>query len=110
MQEYGYSRQACRLKEVDVQKLEKRLEQAVELRQLELEEKQRERKTLKDKLGNSQITAPFEGRVVYIRNVETGDPIQGYTTVICLADESRLCLETEFLSESTITGADKVYA
>ncbi len=110
MQERGDSRQACRLKEVDIQKLETCLAQAIELRQLELEEKQRERSALEHSLGNNEITAPFEGRVVYIRDMEIGDAVQSYTTVMCLADESRLCLETEFLSESTIAIADKVYA
>ena len=110
MQESGESRQACRLKEVDVQKLEKGLEQAVELRQLELEEKQRERTALEHKLGNNELTAPFEGRVVYIRDLENGDPVQSYTTVMYLADESRLYLETEYLSESVIDIADRVYA
>ena len=110
MQESGDSRQACRLKEVDVQKLEKCLEQATELRQLDLEEKRRERSALEQRLGNNEMTAPFEGRVVYIRDMESGDAVQSYTTIMCLADESRLCLETDFLSESTISIADKVYA
>jgi len=107
---YGASHQEVRLKEVDVQKLENELEQARELRQLELQEKEREWQALKKKTGNNQITAPFEGRVVYIQDIQNGSNVQGYTTVICLADENRIFLETDSISESYVKGAAKVYA
>lgn len=106
----GALKQTCRLKKVDVQKLENELEQARELRQLELQEKQREWKTLKEKLGNNEIVAPFEGRVVYIRDIKDGGAVQGYTTVLCLADERRVYLETEYMSESMVDSADRMYA
>lgn len=110
MKEHGADNQTIRLKEVDVQKLEKELEQAEELRALELSEKQREWNTLKEKTGNHEIRAPFSGRVVYIREMEVGDPIQGHTTVFCLTDESHVWVETPFLSESIIKGSDKILA
>ena len=108
--EAGGSTQASRLKEVDIQKLRLNLEQAGQLRQLELQEKQSELKNLKDKLGKNVITAPFDGRIVYISDAEKGDSIQGYTTVFCIADDSRLHLTSDYISESVITGADKIYA
>lgn len=110
LQESGASDRDCRLKEVDIEKLETKLEQAGELRQLELKEKQRQRDSLSAKLGNNQITAPFAGRIVYISSVSSGASVQGYTTVLCIADESRLSLETDYIAESAITEADRVYA
>lgn len=99
-----------RVKEADIQKLEASLEQARELRELELQEKQRQLDSLKAKLGSNQITAPFDGRVVYISSVDSGDSVPGYTTVICVADESRLQMKTKYIAESALAEADKVYA
>ena len=39
-----------------------------------------------------------------------GDAVRGYTTVMCITDDSRVYLETEYLSESVVNDADKVYA
>ncbi len=105
----GYN-QTSRLKEVEVQKLQLHLEQTRELRQLELKEKQNNLKELQDKLGKNQITAPFDGRIVYISQAEKGDAVRGYTTVICIADESRLSLSSDYISETIVTNADKIYA
>ena len=110
MQEHGADDQTVRLKEVDVQKLENLLEQAEEIRQLELSEKQREWNALKEKTENNEIRAPFSGRVVYVRDMESGDSIQGHTTVFCLTDESQVWVETPFLSESIIKGSDRIVA
>ena len=110
MKKHDADKLAIRLKEVDVQKLENLLEQAAELRNLELSEKRKEWDALKEKTENNEILAPFEGRIVYVRTMESGDSIQGHTTVFCLADESRLWVETPFLSESIIKGSDKIIA
>lgn len=105
--EFGYT---SRVKELELQELELALEQVRELRNLELQHKQNTLKTLKDKLGKNEIKAPYAGRIVYIANVKNGDAIQGYAPVLYIADESRLSLSTEYISESTIEYADKVYA
>ena len=110
MEKHGADNQTIRLKEVDVQKLENMLEQAEEIRNLELSEKQREWNALKEKTENHEILAPFAGRVVYLREMGEGDSVQGHTTVFCLADESRVWVETPFLSESIINGANRISA
>lgn len=110
LEETGGFSQEYRLKEVDLEKLQKALEHARQLRQMELEEKQRVRKDLQEKLENTEIKAPFEGRVVYIRDIENGDSIPEYTVIMCLADESRLWLETEYIAEPIIRDVDKIYA
>jgi len=106
----GNSKQTIQLKKVDVQKFEKILEQERELRQLEIQEKQREWKELWEKTQNNEIIAPFSGRVVYLQEIESGLNIQGYTTVVCLADDTRLWLESEFISEITVKNAYDIYA
>lgn len=110
MKKHGADNLTIRLKEVDIQNLENQLEQAEERRELEIYEKQREWNALKEKAENHEILAPFAGRVVYFREMDSGDPVQGHTTVFCLADESRVWVETPFLSESIIKGANKILA
>ena len=110
LKESGASQQACVLKEVDVQKRKLNLEQTRELRQLELQEKQNTLKNLRGKLGGNQIVAPFDGRIVYARSLKAGDAVQGYKTMICIADETRMGLSSDHIADSVISGADKVYA
>jgi len=108
MKESGASKLDCQLKEVDVQKTEAGLRQAQELRQLELDENQRKRNGLKEKLRNDQILAPCDGRVVYMAAVEKGDAVSGYTTLLCVTDEMRLHMNTQYIAESTILGAERI--
>lgn len=104
---FGYAVDA---KELEVCKLELAQQEAEELRNLELQKKQEALRTLQGKIGKNEITAPCSGRIVYISSAGKGDFVQGYVPVIYMADESRLSLSTEFISESAIKGADRVYA
>lgn len=101
--------QSTKLQKVDVQIAHGALRQAQEMRQLEVQEIQNNLNTLKGKLQNNQLTAPFDGRIVYIGKLERGSGVQAYSTVICIADESRLYLTMEYISESIINSADKMY-
>lgn len=97
-------------KELEIQEMELALRQDRELRSLELEKRQKALQKLQEKKGKNKITAPFNGRIVYIAQVKKGDMVQGYTPLIYIADESRLSLSTEYISETTINNADRVYA
>lgn len=105
--QFGYAGAA---KELEIQKLELALNEAKELRGLELQKKQEALRALREKLGKNEITAPCSGRVVYVGNAGKGDAIQGYSPVIYLADESRLSLSADFISESEVNGAERLYA
>lgn len=110
MKEAGSSDVNCRIKEVDIRELELTLEQNREMRQLELEEKERQLKVLQQKAGSNTIVAPFDGRVVYVSELKAKAGVQSYTTVLCLADETRLRLTTEYISETEIGKMDRVSA
>lgn len=97
-------------KELEIQKLELALAEAQELRGLELQKRQEALGKLQEKVGKNEITAPYSGRIVYIDDVRKGDAVQGYTPVIYIADDSRLSLSTEYISESAINGAARVCA
>lgn len=110
LQEAEASEQECKVKELEVQKLELKLEQAKEMRSLELSEKQSSLETLQKKTENNEIIAPYSGTIVYISDVENADAIQAYEPVIYIADDTRLSLSSEYVSEADIAGADKIYA
>lgn len=97
-------------KELEIQKLELALAEAQELRGLELLKCQETLKKLQEKVGKSEITAPYSGRIVYISGIRKGDAVQGYTPVMYIADDSRLSLSTEYISESAVSGADRICA
>lgn len=98
------------IKYVEKQKKELTLEQTQELRQLELQEKQRQLKLLKEKKGKNKLVAPFDGRVVYVAEFDVAGTVREYNTIVCVADESRLSLVSEMISETEIKRADKIYA
>ncbi len=98
------------VKELEIRKLELELEEARQLRSLELQKKQEALRALQDKVGKNEITAPFSGRIVYVSDGKKGDAVLGYTPVIYMADDSRLGLTAEYVSESAVNSADRVCA
>lgn len=108
LQELGAPMQECSLKELDIQKLENALAQSKELLQLQLEELQRKWNRLNGGLENNEIIAPFSGRVVYVGDLKDGDYVQSYTTVLCLTDDSRQYVRTEYIPEYLAEEADRI--
>ena len=64
---------------------------------------------LTKQLSNAVITAPFSGQIVYITSAEAGSNIRAYGSIIGLADESRLRISTEYISEQKIGKLDRIY-
>jgi len=106
----GASELDRQLKALEIEQLELALQHSHQLRQLELDENQRKLDNLQATIGQGQITAPFTGRIISVKDLSEGDSLRGYTTVICIADETRLSLVTEFMSQATISNAAKVFA
>lgn len=104
---FGYTGQA---KELENQKLELAWEEDKELRSLELQKRQDSLAALQKKIGKNKIIAPYSGRVVYVSNKKKGDVIQGYTTMLCLANDNQLSLSTDYVTQSSIEGADRAFA
>lgn len=108
LQELGAPAQECSLKELEIQKIENALAQSKELLQLQLQELQRKWNKLNEGLKNNEIIAPFGGRVVYVGDLKSGDYVQAYTTVLCLADDSRQYVRTQYVPEYMAAEADKI--
>lgn len=106
----GASKESCSAKEVEVEMLEAKLRQAGELRSLKLERLNKQLAKQREKLAGISITAPFDGQVVYVMPIEEGDSVSSYATMICIADEERLSIQSEYISSQQIARADSVSA
>lgn len=102
--------QQLQLKENEVLGLKTELKQAQELRNLDIANQSRLIEELKANLGQMELKAPMAGKVVYIKNVQQGSSIKGYEPLICIADDNRLSVMSEYISESQIENADEIYA
>lgn len=109
MRAEGATEQACHLKELDIEEKELELTHQQQLRYFDIRSNQEILDKLRVQLEHKDIVAPFDGRVVYIGATEPGTSISGYTTVICLADENRLTLQTEYIAQAEIDNASKVF-
>lgn len=98
----------CELAQLQVTKMETKLEQNQESRALQLRELQRQWNGLDSTLGNNQIVAPFDGVVVSVSDLSAGDRILAYTTVLCVADESRLRIQTDYVEAPWVESAAKI--
>ena len=105
---------AVQLKRLEIEERELAWEKAKKLRQYELEEMYDELEKAKSDLGKGVMTAPCDGTVAYIVGAENGaaEPgayIGAYSPVIYLADESRLSIVSEFISSMELAGAKEIY-
>ena len=110
MRERYATEQECRVKEIEIQQLMAKKSQSQQLSELEIREKNRLLEGLYEILDNNTITAPCDGRVLHVEVTQKGDAVQTGTPVIYIADESRLTLKTDYVSEQVFSGADRVTA
>lgn len=102
--------QARHAKEIEITQLETVLAQEQELRRLSLENLNAQLSQQQSQLDGTVLTAPFSGKVVYVSQAKKGDSIGGFETVICIADESRLHISSDYIAEYVISGANEIYA
>lgn len=113
LKENNASEELCKVKQTDILLLQTLLEQAEEERELELSNLYRQLEELEADMKSLEIVAPFDGRIVHVNcNVQfyNVDSIQAFEPLLYIADETRLRLETEFIRESVINTAERIYA
>lgn len=98
------------LKQADIDILRLEQQQSCELAELEIESLERQLESVSQDLGNNEIVAPFDGRLVYMREVQRGDQVSAYEPIFYIADDARLYVDSAYISESTLTAANQVYA
>lgn len=98
------------LKRLDIEEHDLKTGAEAEIRQADLRRLEAEYEKLTAELGSSELIAPFDGQVMYMKTLVPGGRVSAYAPLIYLADESRLSLETEYVSETVITSAVDMYA
>lgn len=97
-----------RLKELEIQKLEQNLHQEQELRSLQMEHLEKKLEDLREQAGKNVLIAPCDGTIAYLDLPAKDSAVQGYKTVICIADETKLYLQTDFISNAAIQEFDRI--
>lgn len=97
-------------KNIDIKELEEQQSYAETIQELDLEQKKERLAKLQEQLNRSDLTAPFDGTVVYCENLHDGSTVQAFNPVIYLADNSRLTLQTAYIPTDTLTTSHEYYA
>ena len=81
-----------------------------ELRSLEISRLYEELDTAREQMGQSVITAPYDGSVIYLSDLVRGSYVNAFNPLVYIADDSRMSIETDYIMESIVKGADRIYA
>ena len=102
---------AVMLKKLDIEEKKLDIELAVRLRNLELDQMTSELERLEEEVARNVIYAPFDGHVVYMSaQWQHGDYVSAITPLVYLADDTQLQVESDYISNSTLGLAHRVYA
>lgn len=101
---------AIALKELQMEEFDVNLALESDLRNLELTRLQDELTSLQIQSERKVLTAPFDGVVSFLSNIEVTSYVNAYTPVMYIADDSRMTIETELLSETDIQKAHDLWA
>ena len=110
MREQGADKVQLELKENEIAQKRASLRQAQEQRIPDLRVREEELEKLESSLDKNVLVAPFSGRIVYGLELAEGSWVQAYDTLFYLADDSRLKLTSEYVSDSKYKGAYRMYA
>lgn len=98
------------LKENETEQKQTLLRQDKEQRALELDNMRKELAEISESLDVAVLRAPFAGRIIYGDSLEQGSWVQADDPIVFLADDTKLTIECEYITESEIQKADRIYA
>lgn len=93
----------------DIEKSELLYKQALDYQELNLRKIVERIDSIKEKLSNNTIKAPFDGTIVYIKNMSLNERISAYDTIFIIANSNILHVQSSYISESEIQNASEVY-
>ena len=99
-----------KLKQADVDILKLSQQQARESDEFAIASLRRQLASVEEKLGDNTIAAPFDGRIVYMQQVEKGTWMKAYDPLFYIADDTRLSIDSAYISASVTSSANEVYA
>lgn len=94
----------------DYDKAQLEWQQTLELQQYEIDKKQERIDEIKAQMINNVLVAPSSGSVVYIKDMHRKGQISAKDTIVIIADDSKLHLQSEFINETVIKYASRIYA
>jgi len=110
MQERGANEMELALKQNEIAQKRAALSQAQRLREPELEVKRQELAELEASLDKNILRAPFSGRIVYGQQLVQGSWVTAYDPLLFIADDERLTVRSEYISEGMLNNASRLYA
>lgn len=97
------------VKQIGIRQLQTKLAQQQELRYLQVIRLSGQLQALAKELEKTQLTAPFDGIVVYIAATKPGGTLRSTSIAVCLADPSQLEIRTDYIDEQTLSSAQRIY-
>ena len=97
-------------KKLEIELKELELREAQELRDLKVGRLNKQVEKLRKDAVNTELRAPISGKIVYTSEAAVGDRVKGFATVVCIADEDRLSISSEYITPTTIKNAHKITA
>lgn len=94
----------------DIEKTELIVKQAIDYQEFNIKKTRERIQSIKDKLDNNAIKAPFDGTIVYIKYIRLNERISAYDTIFILANSNNIHIQSNFISESDIRNSSEVYA
>ncbi len=110
LKESKASEKEIALKENEIRQREAALRQTKELREPDLQKKREELAEISLSLDKNVLRAPFSGRIVYGDNLTRGSWVTAYDPIVFLADDDQLRVVSEYISESKIRTASRIFA
>ena len=98
------------LKKMDIEKFDADAELARELRKLELTRLRETLAGIEEQMVQNVLTAPFDGNVMYISDIGRGSYVNAFAPLVYIADDSRMRVETEYIMDSILNVANRIYA
>lgn len=102
--------QAIAQKQMDIEQFDLDAELERELRKLEMTRLREELAAIEEQMVQNVLTAPIDGKVVYIADLATGSYVNAFASLIFIADDSRMYIETEYIGENTLKAAERIWA
>ena len=109
LQEQQADQQAIDLKKNDIAQKKANLRQEQQLRQLDLDNAQKEIDALKEKLSKTVLRAPFSGRIIR-GDLAVGTSVNADIPFLYLADDTQLNLTCQYISDAALESANRVFA
>lgn len=96
--------------EADLEKRKLIKEQTLELQEFFTNKTKRRIEKVEAELNQYKLLAPCSGRIVYMKNMNRNSRISAKETVIMIADDSKLHIQSAFISGGKLASASQVYA